>query len=322
MASRRLVALLALAPTLAIAWNADGHRQVADIAWTRLTPRTRAAVMRILASADPQFAADGSDEQKSRDAFRNLSVMPDVIKGSKTTAYEPVIDGFNRTWLPNPDPKDREQERCKTWHYYDLPIRYTGTKPGVSESNAVNAITKARSELSTMATKGDASLLASWWLGWIEHIAGDLHQPLHATSNYEKDHEEGDAGGNGVKLGISGRNGRPLALHAYWDEGIDHARAADDAGRGGTSFETTTARWTKISKLLPASARVRDQKPLDWVKEGAKLADRFVYAPGVQDGYVPTPAYNAAQEELCRREAVLGGFRLAEMLNRIFDARR
>ncbi|RYG30972.1 hypothetical protein EON81_23860, partial [bacterium] len=232
---------------------------------------------------------------------------------------EPYIDGFNRTWLPNPDPKDREQELCKTWHYYDLPIRYTGKEPGVSESNAINAIAKAQTELGTMNAKGDSSVLASWWLGWIEHIAGDLHQPLHSTSNYETNHEEGDAGGNGIKLGVSGRNGRPLALHAYWDEGIDHAKAADDAGRGSTSFEAATERWTKTGKILPASARVQDQNPMDWVKEGAKLADRFVYAPGVANGYVPTPSYNAAQEELCRRQAVLGGMRLAEMLNRIYD---
>lgn len=322
MALRRLVALLALTPTFALGWNADGHRQVADIAWTRLTPKAKAAILKILFRADAQFAADGTDEQKSRDAFRNLSVMPDVIKGSKTTAYEPYIDGFNRTWLPNPDASDREQERCKTWHYYDLPIRFSGRKPGVSESNAVNALALAQRELRTMSDKGDAGVLASWWLGWIEHVVGDLHQPLHATSNYEKNHEDGDAGGNGVKLGINGRNGRPLALHAYWDEGIDHARVADAAGRGGTSFEATTVRWTRASQLMPATSRVRDQKPLDWVKEGAKLADRYVYASGVQDGYVPTAAYASAHEDLCRRQAVLGGLRLAEMLNRTFDDKR
>ena len=321
MLTRRHATLLALTPTFALAWNAEGHRQVADIAWTRLTPKTKAAVMRILASADKQFAAN-TDEKAARDAFRNLSVMPDVIKGDKGTAYEPYIDDFNRTWLSNPNPNDREQERCKTWHYYDVPIRFTGKEPAVSESNALNAIAKAQSELRTMSAKGDSSLLASWWLGWIEHIAGDLHQPLHCVSNYETNHEEGDAGGNGIKLGVNGRNGRPLALHAYWDEGIDHAKAADGDARGATTFESTTQRWSKESKILPATVRVRNQKPVEWIKEGAKLADKFVYAPDVKSGYVPTPAYEQTHQDLCRRQAVLGGFRLAEMLNNVFDARR
>lgn len=313
---------LALAPTFALAWNAEGHRQIADIAWTRLTPTTKAAVMKILAQADPKFAADGKDEAKAREAFRQLATMPDVIKGDKATTYEPFIDGFNKTWLPAPDPKNREEERSKTWHYYDVPIRFTGAEPKVSESNALNAIGKAQSELRTMTGKGDSSLLASWWLGWIEHIAGDLHQPLHCVSSYEHDHKEGDAGGNGIKLGVNGRNGRPLALHAYWDEGVDHAKAAEGAARGATSIEETTTRWTAESKALPATARVKDQDVLGWIKDGSKLADKFVYAPDVKDGYVPTEAYEKQHQELSKRQAILGGFRLAEMLNGIFDSRR
>ncbi|RYG30779.1 hypothetical protein EON81_24270, partial [bacterium] len=118
---------------------------------------------------------------------------------------------------------------------------------------------------------------------------------------------------------------RPLALHAYWDEGIDHAKAADAKGetnpeRGTTSFEATTARWSAEPRLTPSPESALNLDPLQWVKDGAKLADQFVYTRDVQDGYVPTPAYNATQEELCRREAVLGGSRLAAMLNRIFDA--
>lgn len=319
---RRFASVLTLIPTLALAWNAEGHRQIADIAWTKLSPKTKAAVMQILFKADAKFAADGTDEKTSREAFRQLSVMPDVIKGDKETAYEPYIDAFNKTWLPTPDPKDREQERSKTWHYYDVPIRFTGKEPKVSESNALSAIGKAQSELRTMVSKSDSSLLASWWLGWIEHIAGDLHQPLHCVSNYEHDHEEGDAGGNGVKLGINGRNGRPLALHAYWDEGIDHAKEAEGlVARGATSTEATTARWLEESKALPATARVRDLNVLDWIKDGAKLADTFVYSSEVKSGYVPSDAYEASHREVSKRQAILGGLRLAEMLNGIFDAR-
>ncbi|MER3460720.1 MAG: hypothetical protein C4320_02715 [Armatimonadota bacterium] len=314
--------LCSLLAVPALAWNAEGHKQVADIAWTRLRPVTKTAIMKILAEADPAFAGDLEDERKSRNAFRLLSVMPDTVKGSTTNAYAPLAVAYNNTWIPKPDPSDREQILCKTWHYYDEPIRYTGPKPIVRESNALNALVKAQFSLAELYKKNDNGIYASWWLGWIEHIVGDLHQPLHCTSNYSVDKVNGDAGGNKIKLGLQGRNGRPLALHAYWDNGIDHAREKDGmGGRGKTNFEITSERWSTDRAIQPASARILDLQPLDWIHEGAVLADKFVYSAEMKDGYVPDEAYESRHREICKQQALLAGYRLAEVLNRIFDPR-
>ena len=318
--SLRAIPILLL-PTLAFAWNAEGHKQIADIAWAKLTPKTKTAVERILAKADPMFAADYGNEKAARNAFRMLSTMPDVIKGNRNTAYESLVVSENGTW--NVEGAGREGDRCKTWHYYDLPIRFTGAQPVVRDSNAVNALNRAGAKLATMAKAGDSSLNASWYLGWIEHVVGDLHQPLHCTSNYEVDHEDGDAGGNGVKLGLTGSYGRPQSLHAYWDEGIDHARETrGSGGRGKTSIERTTGEWLADPKLLPPMSKRNDFDPMHWVRDGARLADLVVYAPEIKDGAVPSPAYEARHRELCERQAVLGGMRLATVLNAIFDPKR
>jgi hypothetical protein len=46
------------------------------------------------------------------------------------------------------------------------------------------------------------------------HYAGDIHQPLHATSRVNKEYPEGDRGGNSVALpSISGAKN----LHSVWD---------------------------------------------------------------------------------------------------------
>jgi len=46
------------------------------------------------------------------------------------------------------------------------------------------------------------------------HYAGDIHQPLHATSRVNHDYEEGDRGGNSVALpSVSGAKN----LHSVWD---------------------------------------------------------------------------------------------------------
>ncbi len=322
MRLRSLFAIpLLLLPTLSLAWNAEGHKQIADIAWAKLTPKAKAAIERVLAQADPMFAADLGNEQQARNAFRLLSTMPDVIKGNRNTAYEATVVAENTTW----DVSDagREGDRCKTWHYYDLPIRYTGPAPKVRDSNAVNALDRAADKLATMARAGDSSLQASWWLGWIEHVVGDLHQPLHCTSDYEINHEEGDAGGNGVKLGLTGSYGRPQSLHAYWDEGIDHARESrGSGGRGKTSIERTTGEWLADRKLQPGRDLLASYDPMRWVRDGARLADRVVYAREIKDGAVPSAAYEATHKELCARQAVLGGMRLATVLNAIFDPKK
>ena len=309
------LALLA-APALSLAWNAEGHRQIADIAWLKLTPKAKASIGRILMGADERFRPKDASEKAVRAAFRDLSTMPDVIKGARDTAYEPLVAPSNATWIDDKSDYGREGDRCKTWHYYDVPIRYTGAKPKVQESNANNALLLSQEGL--RRTMGKNDLQASWWLGWIEHVTGDLHQPLHCVSNYEHDHEDGDAGGNGVKLGInSERYNRPMALHAYWDEAIDHAKAAESTGRGSTSIERVSPRWIAEKGIQPASAQVRDLDPMDWIKEGAKLADKFVYTGEIKDGAIPSAGYNFTQNKLARRQAVLGGYRLAAMLNKI-----
>ena len=49
------------------------------------------------------------------------------------------------------------------------------------------------------------------------HFMGDIHQPLHCTSNYTKDHPKGDMGGNlfDLKYHYGADN-----FHAVWDEAM------------------------------------------------------------------------------------------------------
>ena len=319
---RIFLAVLALLPvTSAHAWDSNGHKQIADIAWTKLDPATRAKVGRILAAGDPAYRPAGADDESVRDAFRRAATFADDIKRDHHTQYEPIIDEMNRTWLPQPDPNDREQERCKTWHYYDTPIRASLTAPGPRPSNALKALTRARHELALQRKSGHPDLqIQCWWLYWTEHLVGDLHQPLHCVSSFGHS-AAGDAGGNGFLLGISdpGRPGKNENLHFYWDTGIDHAVAADPAtapdyaGQPGPSaFEDVTRRWTADAAALPSAREAHNQEIASWIAQGARLADTQVYA--IAEDAAPSPEYAAAQATLCKRLALLAGTRLAVML--------
>lgn len=296
----------------AFAWDETGHLQVADIAWTRLNDKAKKEIGAILMAGDPITRPATMSDADVRAAFRKAAVFPDTIKFTKTTIYEDSIDAMNKTFFVThpPDPKDNEDVRCKTWHYFDVPIRDKGTH-APKESNALAALAKARTDLA--AIEGSAApdrKLACWWLTWIAHLAGDLHQPLHCVSNHET-LPEGDAGGNLFMIKIPGSD-RPGRLHGNWDGAITRAIAAEKAQGMPAGFEDISQRWAV--EYAPAAADVANVDAMAWVKSGAALADTITYV-GIEQNHEPTPGYEQLQRTLCKRQAVLAGARLATILN-------
>ena len=307
---RFLPVLVALIPSALFAWGGDGHKQVADIAWTKLTPTAKAKLAKILDAGETSFRVVGGDV---RDSFRSSATFCDYMKNKTDTIYEDIIPAMNSKFNPNIESIGREGNRCKTWHYYDVPIRYTGKVPEIDPSNADAALRFAISELTRLNKDGlNDRKMAAWWVYWIEHIVGDLHQPLHCVSSFENE-PTGDAGGNKFKLGAA-EGGRQGNLHSYWDGGIGRAIGEDKAKGEDPNVEKVSARWSADLQRAPSKADIADLDPMDWIKTGAKLADKFVYG-SLKSGDKPDMAYSVQSSDLCRKQAVLGGFRLAEILN-------
>lgn len=303
---------LACATARASAWDDTGHRQIADIAWNRLNHRAKGEIRAILMAGDPRFRPVSDAEPDVRDAFRKLATFPDVIKFTKTTLYEDQIDSMNRLFFvaSAPDPNDSEDVRCKTWHYYDVAIRDRG-KHGPKESNALKALRKARTEIVRLERSGDPDRKSEcWWLAWIEHLVGDLHQPLHCCSSFAL-LPNGDAGGNlfPIKDPVTGRAGR---LHAYWDGAIGRAIGAERQQGLSPNVEVVSERWARSCPLTRSEAR--NLSVISWIKHGAALADTVAYK-GIEPDSAPSQEYAAKQAALCERQAVLAGFRLAALLN-------
>jgi hypothetical protein len=322
---RRILAALAVLTLCSImpahAWDSNGHKQIADIAWAQLDAPTKAKVRLILMAGDPAYRPRQAGNAGTREAFRRAATFADDIKRNHETQYESMVDPMNRMWLPQPDPSDREQERCKTWHYYDTPIRAGAAAPPPRPSNALKALTHAREELALQQHSGDPDRQTQcWWLYWTEHLVADLHQPLHCASSFGHS-ATGDAGGNGFLLGIPdpGRPGKNENLHFYWDSGIGHAVAADPAtasdyagAPGHQDFEDVTRKWSADASARPSATAAHNLDIPAWIAEGARLADTEVYT--VAEDAAPAPEYDAAQAKLCKRLALLAGARLAEML--------
>lgn len=80
----------------------------------------------------------------------------------------------------------------------------------------VNSINVALSCLSVLKTnKNGITFERAFMARFLEHLVGDIHQPLHSTSMYNTTFKNGDMGGNLIHLEFD--NGNSMNLHAYLD---------------------------------------------------------------------------------------------------------
>jgi hypothetical protein len=309
---RALVFLVALAPTLVLAWGNDGHIQVADIAWSLMTPQARAKAAKILEAGEPTFRPL---EGNVRDAFGRSATFCDYMKGRTNTIFEDMIPGMNSMFEKGIEGTGNEGVRCKTWHYYDIPIKFTGATPQVRPSNALVALNNAIKELGDLQKNPNSDVkMQAWWIYWINHVVGDLHQPLHCCSSHAV-HEDGDDGGNKFMIKAEG-NDRKVRLHGFWDGGIGRAIGLEREAGLSPNVEAVSARWLADPTLKPTEKEVNNLDVKSWLESGAALAEKQVYE-GIQEETVPDGNYTANQIKLCKKQAVLAGSRLAALLNKI-----
>jgi hypothetical protein len=277
---------------------------IAAIAYERLTPAARTRVDGLL-RAHPDYAAfirgipdRGAPDDaraRSREAFIAAAVWPDNIKGDPR-----FYDDTRKDAQPTPSlPGFPDMKRHTNWHYYDTPYTPDGAK-SVKQAppNALSELPRLIKEIG----KAPAPI-AAYDLPWIEHVAGDVHQPLHCVSRILKSMPDGDAGGNRVFV-TPGNN-----LHAVWDGAL--GRDTSDA------FVTRLA--ADIVKEHPAPSHI-EESPKKWIKEGAEIARLQVYTFGLETGTrehpIVLPAnYAENAQRVARAQVAMAGYRLAAVLN-------
>ncbi|KAA6458700.1 S1/P1 nuclease [Acidobacteria bacterium AB60] len=189
---------------------------------------------------------------------------------------------------------------------------------------AVNAESEIELLSQKMAGGEDPDLMA-YDLMWLEHLVGDIHQPLHAAVRYVNG--VGDTGGNCVEIKIpstvttnfkdaSGKSKKPTELHAFWD----------DLPGAGEQMDTQMA--LDYAATLPAAdadlAKVTD--PKTWLSESFALAQSDAYASpigkalGSPTAYVITQAYYDAAAGDAQKRIALAGARLAGLLTGVMNS--
>jgi len=137
------------APT-ASAWGGQGHRLVARIAETELTPQARTAVAALLTGeADPTLAgiASWADDLRRED--------PGLGK------------------------------RSAGWHYVNLAEHDCGYQPARDCPGGNCVVAALERQTALLADRSQPSAVRAQALKFVVHFVGDIHQPMHA--GYAKD---------------------------------------------------------------------------------------------------------------------------------------
>lgn len=289
------------------AWNNEGHMAVAYVAYQHLTPATKARVDQLL-QLNPDYNSwkaavpSGTSAAKAKMLiFTMAATWPDFIK-HKTGYSDDGTENGDR-----PDGATSSQNigysdhlHHKYWHFVDTPFSTDGTTlPALPTPNAQTQIAAFRAVLAS----NDPDAKKSYDLVWLEHLVGDIHQPLHAATRVSSGDPKGDHGGNLVMLCSS-----PCTqeLHAFWDDLL------------GTSSQASSAATIGRNLPSPDATLAAKKDASDWAAESFDAAKQTVYATPIASGDGPftlTPAYKAAAKKLALQRVALAGVRLANLLN-------
>lgn len=306
------LAVLATVPS-AWAWGCKGHEIVALIAEAHLNPRAHAMAL---------ILADGP-------------IGPTLSRYCKEPGLDPFVDSSTwaddeRTVLPDTAP----------WHFIDIPrgapessiSEYCPPATGCVISALASQLVILRDSNAAPQARADA-------LRFIIHFVGDIHQPLHDTTN-------NDRGGNCVPVAFFDHVSKETNptfetynpnLHEVWDveilerslNGESPQQAADDLNQ---KFQGQIRAWQSQSQNFNS-----------WAWEGHQIAERIVYeqlpvkiaieSPRpidscADDDHISTRMlnlnenlaadYQNAAAPVAREQLAKAGIRLAALLNSIW----
>jgi hypothetical protein len=217
------------------------------------------------------------------------------------------------------------------WHYITIPWvppRERGninptTLPSRPSPNAVDALEENSKILADAGAKPEDRAVA---LTWMEHVTGDIHQPLHACSMWSSQYPNGDRGGNDEAVRPNG--GDAVRLHSFWDGALGNSDAY-------TAIAFFADQIIADPQLAPAKLPElkKDTTFASWADESYEYAIAFAHLNGrlrtvpysAVDARTITPdevpalpaMYAVNAHELAKRRIAAAGYRLAEQIKRV-----
>lgn len=319
----------------AAAWWAPGHAVIAMMAYRQMKPATRTSIDEILKQHpdyknwQAELPAGITDAQRGEYVFAVASTWPDRIKDAKDETVS--IKFFNPSRNPpKPYPSNPavypDLNAHDNWHYQDLPISMDGRDRTPTKSESImTAIPTCEGNIAAAYLPGS---YRAYYLSWLTHLVGDIHQPLHATGRYSVAQARDDAGGNNVHFKSDGTQAQTKNLHSYWDsllgDGPDPKRyntLLNGWNELNATIKTIDGESTRLLQGYdPATRNNLDEH--EWQRESFSAAQQFVYTFGDPDagGDLPQPSaeYRRMAVQIAHQRAALAANRLALICDNAF----
>ena len=292
------------------AWDDAGHKTIAYIAWEQMTPAAREKVFEILMNAPEDsdlsvfYLQDSRSEAvKRREFFMIAATWADIVRDKK---FENRFEKYHHS----------------NWHYTDT--------FWTAENGAIKLLPKPEGEGGGMATEKinefvqllktetapDADQAIA--IAWIEHLVGDIHQPLHNSARITDLEPKGDQGGNTFSLTPKDTpREKSENLHWFWDSILGRNIPRNDVC---DSDYIVPIAETIIKKFPFAELqkRLEPDKIEQWHEESFKLATTDVFSTDLIRYETPTAKYRRNALRVSQEQMALAGYRLGALFNELF----
>lgn len=191
-----------------------------------------------------------------------------------------------------------EFDKYGKWHYVNLPIDKEYHEVEHTQDNVVIIINQAIDTLKNKDTKRDVK---QFYLKYLVHLVGDLHQPLH-TGRAE------DYGGSKIKVNFKGRKGAESKtnLHVLWDTDL-----IDDYKMSYTEYADKL-----MDEFEGKDLKVIQGNPEAWTYESHQYVKKIYET---KDGSYLSYDYVYDNLPIVDERLYFAGIRLGNLLNEIFS---
>ncbi|HXG85819.1 MAG TPA: S1/P1 nuclease [Pyrinomonadaceae bacterium] len=290
------------------AWDDTGHKVTAYIAWRQMTPEVRAETVKLLLAAPEDShlsvyypAGSRSRESKELELFMVASTWSDIIRDRDFKArYEKYHQG--------------------PWHYADIFWKQIGGKAEIMENRSEGlAIVKLYDFEKNLKDDSVSDAEKAINLAWFLHVGGDVHNPVHNASRITEIEPKGDQGGNLFLLSpANSQGGDRVNLHSYWDSILRRNMARENDACDSEYIASIAKKITKRHPYSQMKNRLKLGDFKEWNNEGFNLLNQVVYSDTLKRGELPSKKYQNRAFANGQEQIALAGYRLGEMLNRIF----
>ena len=296
------IIILGSLSSLIYGWNKPGHMVTGAIAYQELKAKDQKALQTVLTLLKKHYYFPEWEKimnsENIADADRDLFLFM-----------------YATRWAD--DIRNDTNEHRGKWHYINHPVKFDGEPESVQIFPPDNDNIEKAWVYNVSLLKSADEQAKEKALTWIFHLAGDSHQPLHATALYTTLFQKpgGDQGGNLFFIKAA-EDRSTVNLHSFWDGAIT----------GSDKFGTVRNIATELRNTYPKGSlkKVKELDLAKWTQESLKLAKENVYLNGKlktgtkENGEVVPADYPKNMKEICNKRVTLAGYRLAEFLSKKF----